>query len=245
MKNIGEPWRDQMQIQVLRDAGAVAEKAAEIILAEAQSALSARGCFILAVSGGETPWRMLRALAAKELRWADVFVFQADERVAPDGDPNRNLTHLRESLLQHAPLRPEQIYAMPVELPNLERGSGIYASILERIAGVPAVLDLVHLGLGADGHTASLVPGDPVLEIKDRDVALTGIYRGTRRMTLTYPIINRSRRILWVVTGSEKMEMLLRLRNMDATIPAGRIRQDRAVVLADRSAALQGTEPYE
>ena len=228
-----------MQIQVLPDTSAVAEKAAEIIVAEAQSAISARGYFILAASGGQTPWRMLRALAAKELRWADVFIFQVDERVAPDGDPNRNLTHLRESLLQHAPVRPEQIYAMPVELPNLQAGSRIYASILERIAGVPAVLDLVHLGLGPDGHTASLVPGDPVLDVKDRDVAVTEIYRGTRRMTLTYPILNRSRRILWLVTGSEKIEVLARLRNKDATIPAGRIRQDRAIVLADRSAAPQ------
>ena len=228
-----------MQIQVLRDTGAVAEKAAEIILADAQSAISARGCFTLAVSGGQTPWRMLSALAAKGLRWADVFVFQVDERVAPDGDPNRNLTHLRESLLEHAPVRAEQIYAMPVELPNLEAGSKVYASILERIAGVPAVLDLVHLGLGPDGHTASLVPGDPVLDVKDRDVAVTAIYKGTRRMTLTYPILNRSRRILWVVTGSEKAEMLARLRNKDATIPAGRVRQERATVLADRSAAPQ------
>lgn len=226
-----------MQIQVLRDMGAVAEKAAEIIITEAQSAISARGCFIIAVSGGQTPWRLFSALAARELRWADVFIFQADERVAPDSDPNRNLTLLRESLLQHAPVPPEQIYAMPVELPNLEAGSKIYASILERIAGVPAVLDLVHLGLGPDGHTASLVPGDPVLDVEDRDVAVTQTYRGTRRMTLTYPILNRSRRILWVVAGSEKVEMLVRLRNKDATIPAGRIRQDHATVLADRSAA--------
>ena len=228
-----------MQIQVLRDADAVAEKAAEIIIAEAQSAISARGRFVIALSGGQTPRRMFRALAGKGLDWANVFVFQADERVAPEGSPNRNLTPLRESLLQHAPLRPEQIFAMPVELPNLEAGARSYASILERIAGAPAVLDLVHLGLGVDGHTASLVPGDPVLDVKDRDVALTGIYSGTRRMTLTYPILNRSRRILWVVTGGEKIEMLLRLRNKDVTIPAGRIRQDRAIVLADSAAAPQ------
>ena len=227
-----------MRIQVLPDPGVVAEKAAEIIIAEAQSAISARGYFSLAVSGGQTPRRMLRALAAKELPWANMFVFQADERVAPDGDPNRNLTQLSESLL-HTAVPPGQIYAMPVELPNLEAGSAIYASMLERIAGLPAVLDLVHLGLGEDGHTASLVPGDPVLDVQDRDVALTAIYKGTRRMTLTYPIINRSRRILWVVTGSEKTEMLARLRKKDATIPAGRIRQDRAIVLADRAAAPQ------
>ena len=225
-----------MQFHVLRDANAVAEKAAEIITAEARSAVSARGQFTFAVSGGQTPWRMLRTLSAKELPWAHVFVFQVDERVAPDGDSKRNLTHLRESLLQRVAMRPEQIYAMPVDLPDLEAGSGLYASILERTMGAPAVFDLVHLGLGPDGHTASLVPGDPVLDVQDRDVALSGIYQGTRRMTLTYPILNRSRRLLWVVTGIEKADMLLRLRNNDATIPAGRVCQDRAIVLADRAA---------
>jgi 6-phosphogluconolactonase len=126
---------------------------------------------------------------------------------------------------------------MPVNLSDLETASGLYASILEKIAGAPAVLDLVHLGLGPDGHTASLVPGDPVLEVQDRDVALTGIYHGTRRMTLTYPVLNRSRRVLWVVTGIEKAEMLGRLRKKDYTIPAGRVCQDHAILLADRAAA--------
>ena len=228
-----------MQTQVLSDAVAVAEKAVEIILTEAQSAIAARGCFILAVSGGRTPSRMLSALSAKELHWANVFVFQVDERVAPDGDVNRNLTHLRESLLQNDSVRHEQIYPMPVELPNLDAGARMYASTLQRLAGVPAVIDLVHLGLGPDGHTASLVPGDPVLNVQDRDVAPTGIYRGTRRMTLTYPILNRSRRILWLVTGAEKVEMVVRLRNEDATSPAGRILPDRATLLVDRSAAQQ------
>ena len=228
-----------MQFHVFRDANAVAEKGAEIILAEAQLAVSVRGQFTFAVSGGQTPWRMLRTLSAKGLPWTNVSVFQVDERIAPDGDPKRNLTHLRESLLQHVPMRPDQIYAMPVDLPDLEAAAGLYASILERILGSPAVLDLVHLGLGPDGHTASLVPGDPVLEVQDRDVAVTGTYEGTRRITLTYPILNRSRRILWVITGIEKNEMLGRLRNRDATIPAGRVCPDRAIVLADRAAAAQ------
>jgi len=224
-----------MEIQVLRDAGTVAEVAAEIIVKEARSAVSQRGRFTFAVSGGQTPWRMLRALAAKEMPWQDVFVFQVDERVAPSGNPDRNLTLLRESL-QLSPLSPGQIYAMPVEMLDLEAGTSIYASNLERIVGVPAVLDLVHLGLGSDGHTASLVPGDPVLDICDKDVGLTGIYQGRRRMTLTYPVLNRSRRVLWVVTGSEKAEMLSRLRNRDTTIPAARVRQDSAIVISDRAA---------
>ena len=226
-----------MQIQAFRDATAVAEKAAQIIVAEAQASVSARGRFNLAVSGGETPWRMLRTLAAKELPWADVFIFQVDERVAPDGDPKRNLTHLHESMSQLVAMPSDQIYAMPVNLPDLKAASDLYTSIIEKTVGVPAVLDLVHLGLGSDGHTASLVPGDPVLEVQDRDVAVSGTYQGTRRMTLTYPILNRSRRILWVITGIEKAEMLARLRNKDASIPAGRVRQDRAIVLADRAAA--------
>ncbi len=221
-----------MEFEVFRDAGAVAERAAEIVVAEARMAVSLRGRFTFAVSGGQTPGQMMRKLADKDMPWENVFVFQVDERVVPEGDPNRNLTLLRETLLKHAPLRPSQIFAIPVELPNLKEAAETYAATLRKIAGAPAVLDLVHLGLGTDGHTASLVPGDPVLDVDDRDVAVTGIYQGSRRITLTYPILNRSRRVLWVVTGREKEEMLARLRNKDETIPAGRVRQDRALVLA-------------
>ncbi|MBV8265620.1 MAG: 6-phosphogluconolactonase, partial [Planctomycetaceae bacterium] len=133
--------------------------------------------------------------------------------------------------------------AMPVESPDLEVAAQRYGRTLREIADSPPVLDLVHLGLGPDGHTASLVPGDPVLDVTGADVALTGVYQGRRRMTLTYPILNRSRRVMWLVTGREKAGMLGRLRAGDESIPAGRVRQDQALVLADRAAAGQpGTD---
>lgn len=227
-----------MKIEILADADSVARRAAAIIAAEARAAVTARGRFVVAVSGGHTPWQMLRALAGEEVPWKGVHVVQVDERVAPAGDPDRNLTHLRESLLEHAPLRPEQLHAMPVESPDLEAATGRYARTLQEIAGSPPVLDLAHLGLGPDGHTASLVPGDPVLDVTDRDVALTGgVYQGRRRMTLTYPMLNRARRVLWLVTGGEKVGMLVRLRAGEHSIPAGRVRPDQALVLADRAAA--------
>jgi 6-phosphogluconolactonase len=228
-----------MQIQVYANAESVALEAAKLIAEEARSAVAARGSFVMAVSGGKTPWIMLRDLVQEEVPWSGVHVLQVDERVAPEGDPDRNLTHLRESLLEHAPLRPEQIHAMPVEASNLEAACMRYAMTLDEIAGSPPVLDLVHLGLGPDGHTASLVPGDPVLNVKEANVALTGIYQNRRRMTLTYPIINRSRRILWLATGAEKIGMLARLQAGDVSIPAGRVNSARAVILADRAAAGQ------
>lgn len=229
-----------MNIQIFADPSAVANEAAKIIAVEAQAAVANRGRFIIAVSGGHTPWQMLRLLATQSVPWAGVHIVQVDERVAPAGDPDRNLTHLRESLLEHAPVRPEQIYAMPVESSDLDAAAANYAEMLQQIAGTPAVLDLAHLGLGPDGHTASLVPGDSVLEVMDKDVALTGgTYQERRRMTLTYPILNRSRRILWVVTGSEKVEALIRLRNADPSIPAGRVHQEQASVLVDSAAAGQ------
>lgn len=228
-----------MKIQVLSDADSVAHEAAAIIAEDARAVVAVRGRFFVAVSGGYTPWQMLRALAGQEVPWGGVHVVQVDERVAPTGHPDRNLTHLCDSLLEHAPLRREQIYAMPVEEKDLEAAATRYALTLRQIAGSPPVLDLVHLGLGPDGHTASLVPGDPVLDITDRDVALTGVYQGRRRMTLTYPMLNRSRRVLWLVTGSEKAGMLVRLHDADVSIPAGRVCRHRALVLADRVAAGQ------
>jgi 6-phosphogluconolactonase len=226
-----------LKIEILEDADSVARRAAVIIAAAGRKAVAARGRFILAVSGGRTPWVMLRALAGEKLPWGKVHVVQVDERVAPAGHADRNLTHLRASLLAQAPQRTGHIHPMPVEAPDLEAAAETYARTLRGIAGSPPVLDLVHLGLGPDGHTASLVPADPVLETADADVAMTAVYQGRRRMTLTYPILNRSRRVLWVVTGSEKSDMLARLRTGDRSIPAGCVRQDRALVIADRAAA--------
>ena len=225
-----------MMVEVLEDADAVAQRAAAEIAVEARAVVAARGRFILAVSGGTTPWKMLRALAREEVPWDCLHVVQVDERVAPEGHPDRNLTHLRGSLLDHSPLRPERIHAMPVGEEDLEAAAASYGLTLQGITGLPAVIDLVHLGLGADGHTASLVPNDAVLDIDDRDVAVTGIYQGRRRMTLTCRAINRSRRILWLVTGEEKTAMLSRMLASDAAIPAGRVRQEQALVLADRAA---------
>jgi 6-phosphogluconolactonase len=200
-----------MRIEVLADAEAVAKRAAAVIADE----------------------------APEEVAWKQVHVVQVDERIAPAGHADRNLTHLRETLLAHAPLNPEQIYAMPVEGPDLEAAAARYVETLCEIAGTPPLLDLAHLGLGPDGHTASLVPGDAVLTVADRDVAITGVYQGRQRMTLTYPILNRSRNILWVVTGAEKVPMLKRLQDGDTSIPAGRIRRDPALILADIAAAGQ------
>ena len=225
-----------MNILVLADAGSVAEKAASIIADYAREAIDARGSFVMAVSGGHTPWIMLRRLAAAEIPWRAVHIVQVDERVAPAGHTDRNLTHLRESLAE-SPLPPDHLHAMPVESPDLEAAAGLYAATLRTIAGETPVIDVVHLGLGPDGHTASLVPGDPVLDIDNADVALSGPYQGRRRMTLTYPILNRARRVLWVVTGGEKAGMVNRLLDGDRGIPAGRVRSDRALVLADCAAA--------
>lgn len=231
-----------MDFEILNDADAVAKRAASIIAAKAREAVSARGRFVMAVSGGKTPWIMLRALATEQLPWDKVHIFQIDERVAPEGHQDRNLTHLRESLLSHAPIKPEQIHPMPVESANLESGAAEYSNLLRQLAGDPPVLDLAHLGMGPDGHTASLVPNDPVLNVTDHDVATTGEYQGRRRMTLTYPLLNRSRNILWLITGPDKAPMLARLRKSDRSIPAGRINPDHAIVLADKAATGGGSQ---
>jgi 6-phosphogluconolactonase len=225
-----------MQVETLADDGAVAQRAAAFIAERARAAVRERGQFTLAVSGGRTPWAMLRALAALDLPWAQLQLFQVDERVAPAGDAVRNLTNIQASLLAHVPLPAAHMHAMPVEAADLPAAARDYAAALQRVAGTPAALDLVHLGLGADGHTASLVPGDAALQVTDADVCLSGPYQGHRRMTLTYPLLNRARCVLWLATGAEKREMVARLRAGDAGIPAGRVQSGNAWLLGDRAA---------
>ncbi|MFN0054572.1 MAG: 6-phosphogluconolactonase [Planctomycetales bacterium] len=228
-----------MQYEILPDSLAVGQRGAALVAQAARQAVQDRGQFLLAVSGGSTPWQMLSQLAAEALPWEQVQILQVDERAAPQDHSERNLTHLRACLAAQPAFRENQLHAMPVLESELEDGALHYARLLERLAGMPPVLDLVHLGLGTDGHTASLVPGDPVLGVQDRDVAAAGIYQGRRRLTLTYPLINRARQILWLVTGASKRDMLNRLLKSDATIPAGRVRPTEAIVLADQDAAGQ------
>jgi 6-phosphogluconolactonase len=216
-----------LKIEILADAQAVAERGAEIVAAAAEAAVAERGRFTFAVSGGRTPWAMFAGLYGR-LPWEKVTIFQVDERIAPEGDPDRNLTQLQRSL---PPGGAADIRALPVWAEDLDAAAAVYAEAL------PEQLDLVHLGLGPDGHTASLVPGDAVLDIVDRDVAVTGVYQGRKRMTLTYPTLNRARRILWLVTGEDKVEALRGLREGDRSIPAGRVSVERALVIADAAAA--------
>ena len=226
-----------MREEILGDVEGVARRAAEVIAESARAAVAVRGKFVLATSGGSTPWLMLRYLADQDVPWARVELFQVDERIAPRGHEDRNLTHLEQSLLTHLPQPLGVLHAMPVEIADAEDAARRYAVTVRSVAGTPATFDLVHLGLGEDGHTASLVPRDPVLDESRSEVAVSGVYAGRRRLTLTYPVLDHARRILWVVTGSAKAPMLSRLRRGDPSIPAGRVCSDHALLLADVAAS--------
>jgi 6-phosphogluconolactonase len=218
------------QLEVVADEKAAARRAAELIAATGAEAAAARGPFELAMSGGRTPWAMLAIVGElEEMPWEATELFQVDERIAAPGSEDRNLTHMVLGLsMEHQPaLRP-----MPVTQRDLEAAAREYESSL------PERFDLIHLGLGADGHTASLLPDDPVLEVSDRRVALTaGEYQGYRRMTLTYPALDSARRVLWLVTGAEKRDPLAKLLAGDPSIPAGRVRNEDMLVVADEAAA--------
>jgi len=215
-------------LEVLPDAEAVARRAADVVAAAVREAVAARGRFTFAVSGGRSPWTMFRDLEDEEMPWEEVGIWQVDERVAPDGDRDRNLTGIEPVIPSAADLRP-----MPVTEPDLEAAADRYATSL------PETFDLVHLGMGDDGHTASLVPGDPVLDVTDRDVAVTGEYRGLRRMTVTYPVLDRAGLALWLITGSDKAPMVPRLLAGDRSIPAGRVATAEQLVVVDAAAAAE------
>lgn len=214
----------------LVDSQALAQEAASRVAARATAAVADHGRFTFAVSGGRTPWAMFAELARRQLPWEAMRIFQVDERVAPEGHPERNLTHLRQSL----GTAPAQVLPMPVNAKDLHAACDTYASEL------PEWFDLVHLGLGPDGHTASLVPGDPVLDIEDHLVAVTAPYQGHQRMTLTYPALARADEVMWLIGGADKQDALTKLLGGDRSIPAGRVTAKRSVVLADSSALRQG-----
>lgn len=214
------------ELQVLADPAAVALTAAALVADRARTAVGATGTFSFAVSGGRTPWAMFAELGKQEMPWEQVVIYQVDERVAPAGDPDRNLSHLREALGS----APAVVKAMPVNDPDLNGASAAYADSL------PVRFDLVHLGLGPDGHTASLVPGDPVLDVTDRLVATTNPYQGHPRMTMTYPALARAEQILWLITGADKREPLSRLLAGDQSIPAGRVEAGASLALVDQAA---------
>jgi len=214
------------EVTSLPSPDAVAQAGAEFVAERARAAVADHGTFNFAVSGGHTPWAMFAALARQTVPWDAAVIYQVDERVAPPGDPSRNLTHLTAALGS----APATVLPMPVNDADLTAAAAAYATDL------PEQFDLVHLGLGPDGHTASLVPGDPVLSVTDRLVAVTEPYQGQVRMTLTYPALARARQLLWLVTGADKKAALSSLLAADPSIPAGRVQAAASLVLADQAA---------
>ncbi|MBC7778980.1 MAG: 6-phosphogluconolactonase [Proteobacteria bacterium] len=225
-----------MEIEVHADPVSLSAHASATIALAARVAIGARARFLLAVSGGNTPLETLRRLATETIDWQQVHLAQVDERVAPSGSDERNLTHLQAMLLDRVPLPRTHVHSMPVEDIDISAGAQRFARQLEQIAGRPATFDMMLLGLGADGHTASLVPGDPVLDSSAAEVALTEVYRGARRMTLTFPIINRARCVVWLIAGASKAPALAQLIHRDLSIPASHVARERALLLVDRAA---------
>jgi len=231
-----------MRVTVAPSPAAAAAAAAATLAAEIAAAVKSRGVCSIALSGGQTPWQMLEALLSKPVSWGALHVFQVDERIVPFDDERRNARRIRELLVRPGALPAAQFHAMPVDGAALARCASDYSEALAQHAGTPPVLDVVQLGLGPDGHTASLVPDDPLLDLIDTDVGLSGVYQGARRLSLTFAALNRARCILWLVTGAAKAAILRRLVAGDATIPAGRVARTQATVIADAAAAVMLSE---
>ena len=225
----------ELRLEVFPDAERAAARSAILIAERLRAAVAERGAATFAVSGGRTPARMLERLAAEPLPWERISCFQVDERIAPDGDPDRNATRITSALRRQVERYPEQFHWMPVTAADAVIGAREYEAALLRAAGRPPIFDLIHLGLGADGHTASVFPGETLDE--RHEVAVTAAHMGYRRMTLTLALINRARLILWLVTGPDKATALARLLRADSESVASRVRHVSAVIVADALAA--------
>ena len=230
-----------MIVEVLADGEALAARSVEVILEAATNAMDERGKFVWAISGGTTPRRLLELLSERtDLDWSRTHLFQVDERIAPDGSDDRNASMLDTALLTEdflAHNEPAGIHLMPVTDDDLNVACTKYAALMDNHAGSPVVFDLVQLGMGSDGHTASLIPNDPILAIDDVDIALTGEYQGRRRMSFTWPVLERAKQLLWVIGGESKQGAVKLFLDSDSSIPATLPTQARATVLLDTAAA--------
>lgn len=218
------------------DVATTERAAAEFIATRLREAIVARGRAMLAVSGGRTPWNMFGRLADCALEWNAVHLFQVDERIVPADDDARNWKHLLATPLA-ARIPPAQRHPMPVEVDDPELAAARYATTLAAACGDPPVLDIVHLGIGDDGHTASLFAGDPLLDEAARDVGVSLPREGIRRITLTRPALDRARHVVWFALGAARQRAVARLFAADRSIPAGRVARERATCFTDPAAA--------
>jgi len=224
------------RVVVHPDPQTASETTAREIAAVVRSAVEQGGVANIALSGGNTATSMLAALSRQEVPWARVHVYQVDERVAPDGDANRNATALTAELLDAVPLPSGNIHLLPVTATNLDDAASAFGARLPRF-------DVVHLGMGNDGHTASWPPGDPVIEVRHQPIAVVGPFNGHLRMTVTPAVTSPSHLIVFLIVGVSKREPLAAMLAGDPAIPASHVPRERTVVHVDRAAWDGGTTP--
>ncbi len=229
------------EVKVHPDAASLARAAAEHFVTLAAEAMAARGRFVAALSGGSTPRATYERLAADEfagrVEWARVHLFWGDERCVPPDHPDSNYGLARQALLDKISILPENIHRIQGELPP-DQAAALYQAELESVLGLDGRFDLILLGMGADGHTASLFPGTAALQERQRAVVAVYVERlQAWRVTLTLPVLNAARNVVFLVSGAEKAPTLARLQAGEP-LPAGQVRprQGKLTWLVDQAA---------